>query len=75
MFVWVPVPDGVDPQRLFDRAIANDVLYAPGAGFAATADGPGTDRFMRLCFVTQDDANIAAATRRLGLALREARPS
>ena len=75
MFVWVPVPDGVDPQRLFDRAVANDVLYAPGAGFAATANGGIPSRFMRLCFVTQEEANVAVATGRLGVALGEARES
>lgn len=75
MFVWVPVPDGVDPQRLFDRAVANDVLYAPGASFSAMTTGGTTSRFMRLCFVTQADANITTATKRLGAALGEVRKS
>ena len=72
MFVWLRLPDEADPAALFDRAVERGTLFAPGHGFAA---GPevALEPHARLCFVTQNEAGIAQACERLGMALADVR--
>jgi DNA-binding transcriptional MocR family regulator len=72
MFVWVSIPNAVDAARLFDCAVARNVLYAPGAGFAGSSADKATEPYMRLCFAGQTAEDIAVACDRLGAALLDA---
>jgi 2-aminoadipate transaminase len=49
MFVWLTAPAGIDTLQLLDRAIAQGVVFVPGAPFFATTPQANT---LRLSFVT-----------------------
>ncbi len=55
MFVWLTTPAGIDTLNLLDRAIAQGVVFVPGAPFFATAPQRHT---LRLSFVTVAAAAI-----------------
>lgn len=68
MFIWVELPAGVDASLLFERAIAEDVAFVPGAPFYANQAELNT---LRLAFVTVDELRIEAGIARLGALLGE----
>ncbi|MFP4114667.1 MAG: PLP-dependent aminotransferase family protein [Spirochaetales bacterium] len=75
MFVWVEAGRKLDLVSMYERAIAENVAYVPGAFFYATpGDGLST---MRLNFSMNDEEAIASAVRTLGrvLAAEAAAPS
>lgn len=49
MFVWLTAPEGIDTLPLLDRAIAQGVVFVPGAPFYAAEPQGNT---LRLSFVT-----------------------
>jgi 2-aminoadipate transaminase len=74
LYVWVELPAGVDAGpsgQLFERAIAEGVLYVPGE-FCFPAEGveprPGT---MRLSFGVQSPERIRQGTAALARAIRD----
>jgi 2-aminoadipate transaminase len=76
LYVWVELPEGVDAgpngqQRLFQRAIAEGVLYVPGE-FCFPAEGveprSGT---MRLSFGVQSCERIRQGIAALARAIRQ----
>ncbi len=72
LFVWVRLPDDVDPARLKEIAVANGVDFAHGSDFHVRRDaGP----FIRLAFGYPTVEEIKEGTARLGSSLRTVRGS
>ncbi|UBB16614.1 aminotransferase-like domain-containing protein [Comamonas odontotermitis] len=70
MFVWLTFDKGIDPQKLFDAAVAANVIFVPGKAFYAdNADLHS----MRLSFAAPDVAQIEQAVERLAQAFEKAR--
>jgi 2-aminoadipate transaminase len=68
MFVWAEAPDGVDTQRLLERAIERGVAFVQGAPFFAGTPKRNT---LRLSFVTVAPEQIRAGIARLAQAMRD----
>jgi 2-aminoadipate transaminase len=74
LYVWLTVPEGVDtgPEGpLFSRAVAEGVLYVPGAHTFATAPGPVPRNHARLCYGVPSESDLVEGARRLASALAE----
>lgn len=70
MFIFPFLPADRGNSELFDRAIAQNVLFAPGSAFCARAgSGLFADR-LRLCFAGLTKPDIMLAARRLVAAVR-----
>ncbi|BDG17018.1 2-aminoadipate transaminase [Thermus brockianus] len=67
MFVWMTLPEGLSAERLFQRAIEENVAFVPGSPFFAEGGGENT---LRLSYATMDRARIEEGVRRLGRALK-----
>ncbi|GLV47562.1 2-aminoadipate aminotransferase [Thermus sp. LT1-2-5] len=67
MFVWMTLPEGLSAERLFQRAIEENVAFVPGGPFYANGGGENT---LRLSYATMDQARIEEGVRRLGRALK-----
>ncbi len=70
MFVWASFDRSLDPQRLFDAAVAQHVLYVPGKAFYPAAPDLHT---MRLSFAAPEVPQIEQAVERLVAAVALAR--
>ncbi|MBE2267550.1 MAG: PLP-dependent aminotransferase family protein [Anaerolinea sp.] len=62
LFVWVTLPEGVDTWAMFEQAVAEKVIYIPGAAF--TIDGTQRNA-MRLNFSNTRPELLREAVRRL----------
>jgi DNA-binding transcriptional MocR family regulator len=62
IFLWVTLPAGLDAGRLFDEAVAEKVVYVPGANYFANGGGENT---MRLNFSAYAEDRIALGVERL----------
>lgn len=62
IFLWVTLPDGVDSGKLFDRAVAEKVVFVPGSSYYANGGGENT---MRLNFSAYKQDTIELGIRRL----------
>lgn len=72
LFVWIRLPDDVDPGRLKEIAAGHGVDFAHGSDFHIRNDaGP----YIRLAFGYPTAAEIETGCERLGAALRQARGS
>lgn len=72
LFVWVVLPDDVDPQHLIGVALDHGVEVADGSAFHVTNDaGP----CIRLAFGYPKVDEITEGARRLGTSLRKVRGS
>lgn len=70
LFIWVRLPDDVDPGRLKEIAVGNGVDFAHGSDFHIRRNaGP----FIRLAFGYPSVTEIEAGVARLGTSLRAAR--
>lgn len=67
MFVWASFARGINPQALFEAAVARQVLYVPGKAFYADAPDLHT---MRLSFAAPEVPQIEEAVRRLAAAVQ-----
>jgi 2-aminoadipate transaminase len=68
MFLWATVGAGIDTEELFERAVADEVVFVPGRPFYPNKDrGDG----MRLNFSAMGEERIAEGVRRLARAVRE----
>jgi len=70
MFVWATFAQSIDPQALFDAAVARQVLYVPGKAFHPE-NAPV--HAMRLSFAAPDVAQIEQAVQRLAAAVAQVR--
>jgi 2-aminoadipate transaminase len=72
MFLWATVGAGIDTERLFERAVQDQVVFVPGRPFYPNKDrGDG----MRLNFSAMSPERIAEGIARLAGAIRQERPS
>jgi 2-aminoadipate transaminase len=69
MFLWMELPNGMDAQALFPKALEQKVAYVPGAPFFA-----GTQRheFIRLNYSNRPSDLIQEGMKRLGTVLKAA---
>lgn len=67
MFVWCTLPEGRPASELLKRAMAQGVVFVPGASFHAAGGGENT---FRLNFVSAGEERIREGTRILGQVLR-----
>jgi 2-aminoadipate transaminase len=78
LYFWARLPRGVKTgvkSKLFQAALAADVLYVPG--LLCYADDPARtkpDNEMRLSFGSASEANIREGIRRLGVTLKKFLP-
>lgn len=67
MFLWLECAAHVDPHRLFSAAVANNVLFVPGAAFFPSAPMRVA---MRLSFAAPDVGEIREGVARLARAFQ-----
>lgn len=72
MFLWLELVAPVDTQRLFEAAVARNVVYVPGSAFFP--DG-GAHQGVRLSFASPAVDDIREGVKRLGQALVASRTS
>ncbi|PJI08432.1 MULTISPECIES: PLP-dependent aminotransferase family protein [Clostridium] len=63
LFLWVMLPDGMDCQVIFDKAIANNVAFVPGTPFFPNRDHKNQ---FRLNYSNMTDDRIVEGIKRLG---------
>ena len=69
-FLWARLPDGLDADRLINRAVQHGVVYVAGSAFFVNDQG---GRFIRLCFSAPAHERIREGVKRLAAAIREER--
>ena len=68
--VWLELPDGVSPERVFDEAVARRVLVGPGNAFAADET---TRAGLKLNFCFEPEDRLRDGARRVAEAIEAAR--
>ncbi len=68
MFLWVTLPENVDAEKMFPKAIENKVAYVIGSAFFANRDHKNT---MRLNFTYPSEEKLEEGVKRLGKVIRE----
>ena len=68
LFLWLTVPEGMNTDELFDRAIKENVAYVPGSAFFPLNED---HRSMRLNFSYSNEEKIIEGCRRLGKLIKE----
>ncbi|MEM9777512.1 MAG: PLP-dependent aminotransferase family protein, partial [Chloroflexota bacterium] len=69
MFVWITVPEQVDVQALFHKAIDKKVAFVTGSAFFV--DGAVQANTLRVNFISETPENIEAGIKNLAGALEE----
>jgi 2-aminoadipate transaminase len=72
MFLWLTLPIGLDARSVLTEAMARDVVFVPGDAFSASG---GSERSLRISFVTVDPDRIRDGVGRLSAAIGAARSS
>jgi 2-aminoadipate transaminase len=67
-FLWARLPEGIDADRLINRAIQHGVVYVAGSAFFVNDQG---GRFIRLCFSAPAHEHIREGVKRLAASIRE----
>lgn len=70
MFVWAELDHQIDPQKLFDAAVAQGVIYVPGKAFYPANPDLHT---LRMSFAAPEVPQIAQAVERLCRAAAQSR--
>jgi len=73
LFVWMTVPPDVDTGfegALFQRCLAEGVVYVPGEFTFAPEPAPVPKNHMRLSFGVPDEADLVEGARRLAAAMK-----
>ncbi len=68
MFLWVRLPEHVDAEKMFKRAVENKVAYVIGSAFFPKRDHRNT---FRLNFTYPTDEQIKVGIQRLGKVIKE----
>jgi GntR family transcriptional regulator/MocR family aminotransferase len=68
LFLWLPLPENMDSEKLLPLAWEEGVDFAPGNGFFP--DGVGGKNWLRLNFVAQAPDQIHEGIKRLGKAVK-----
>ncbi|CAM4036410.1 DNA-binding transcriptional MocR family regulator [Comamonas aquatilis] len=70
MFVWAELDRSIHPQKLFDAAVAQGVIYVPGKAFYPADPDLHT---LRMSFAAPEVAQIEQAVERLRTAVQQSR--
>lgn len=68
MFLWVTLPDNMDAEKMFPKAIENKVAYVIGSAFYPKRDHKNT---FRLNFTYSSDEQIEEGIKRLAKVIKE----
>ena len=68
LFLWLTLPEGMDTDELFKKAIEENVAYVPGSAFFPKNED---HRSMRLNFSYSNKEKIREGCRRLGKLIKE----
>jgi 2-aminoadipate transaminase len=68
LFVWMWMPEGIDTNKMLERALKHNVAYVPGS--ASFVDGSGQNT-LRLAFSLVNGHQIETGIRRLADVVRE----
>jgi len=68
LFLWLRLPEGIDTEEMFPRAVENKVAYVIGRAFHVDGSGENT---MRLSFSVNPEAEIEEGIKRLSEVVRE----
>ncbi|HIC96272.1 TPA: PLP-dependent aminotransferase family protein, partial [Candidatus Bipolaricaulota bacterium] len=68
LFIWLTLPEGLDTQEMFPRAIERNVAYVVGSAFFVDGSGHNT---MRLAFSEPTPELIREGIKRLGEVIEE----
>lgn len=68
MFLWVTVPEGIDTEKMFEKAKENKVAYVPGKPFYAREPERNT---MRVNYTYLSDDNVELGIQRIAKTLKE----
>jgi len=68
LFLWVRLPEGIDTEEMFPRALEKKVAYVIGSAFYV--DGSGRNE-MRLCYSVATEEKIDEGIKRLSEVVRE----
>ncbi|MCK5131187.1 MAG: PLP-dependent aminotransferase family protein [Candidatus Sabulitectum sp.] len=71
LFLWLTLPEGMDTDELFKKAIEKNVAYVPGSAFFPKNED---HRSMRLNFSYSNEEKIREGCRRLGKLIKEYKP-
>ncbi len=63
---WISLPPGIDPEQVFEAALARGVVVSPDVLFSVD----GQDRGLRLTFCGESPRRLAEGAKRLGQAIR-----
>ncbi|MFT8709552.1 MAG: PLP-dependent aminotransferase family protein [Sporolactobacillus sp.] len=69
LFIWIELPDAVDPNALFNKCLANNVAFVPGEPFYP--NGSQRSAF-RLNYSNMPEKRIVEGMKRIGDVLHEA---
>lgn len=68
LFLWVRLPEGIDTEEMFPRALEHNVAYIVGSAFYVDGGGKNT---MRLSFSVNSEDEIEEGIKRLCQVVRE----
>jgi 2-aminoadipate transaminase len=68
LFLWVRLPEGIDTEEMFPRALEHKVAYVIGSAFFADGSGKNT---MRLSYSVTNEPEIDEGIKRLASLVRE----
>ncbi len=68
LFLWVRLPEGIDTEEMFPRAVEHKVAYVIGRAFHVDGSGENT---MRLSFSVNPEVEIEEGIKRLSEVVRE----
>jgi len=68
LFIWVTLPESIDSQDLFEKALEANVAFVPGHNFYVNGGGRNT---MRLSYSLLDPESIKEGIARLGKVLEK----
>lgn len=68
MFIWVTLPQGMNTQEMFTKAVARKVAYVPGRPFFAKGGGENT---LRLSFSSVNPQQISTGISALAQTIRK----
>jgi len=68
LFIWVTLPESIDSQDLFEKALEANVAFVPGHNFYVNGGGRNT---MRLSYSLLDPERIKEGITRLGKVLEQ----
>jgi 2-aminoadipate transaminase len=69
LFLWITLPEGVDCEKLFRAALAENVAFVPGDSFYPR-NGHPPRAHMRLNFSNAQPEQIREGIRRLSIAVK-----